>query len=79
MISREDAFNLVTSTENKNLVKHMLAVEATMGGLAKHFSDDENLWKIIGLIHDADYDKYPDNHPKVLIEELEKTRRSNHN
>ena len=43
MISREDAFNLVTSwTENKNLVKHMLAVEATMGGLAKHFSDDEN-------------------------------------
>ncbi|MEK7472701.1 MAG: HD domain-containing protein [Patescibacteria group bacterium] len=73
MISREDAFNLVTSwTENKNLVKHMLAVEAAMGGLAKHFSDDENLWKIIGLIHDADYDKYPDNHPKVLIEELEK-------
>ena len=53
----------------------MLAVEATMGGLAKHFSDDENLWKIIGLIHDADYDKYPDNHPKVLIEELEKDKK----
>lgn len=73
MISREDAFNLVTSwTENKNLIKHMLAVEAAMGGLAKHFAEDEDLWKVVGLIHDADYDKYPDKHPKVLINELEK-------
>ena len=73
MISREEAFNLVTTwTENKNLIKHMLAVEAAMGGLAKHFGEDESLWKVVGLIHDADYDKHPDKHPKVLIEELEK-------
>jgi hypothetical protein len=73
MISRGDAFNLVTSwTENQNLVKHMLAVEAAMGGLAKHFAEDEDLWKVVGLIHDADYEKYPDKHPKVLINELEK-------
>ncbi len=43
MISREEAYKLVTTwTENKNLVKHMLCVEAAMGGLAKHFKEDEN-------------------------------------
>jgi len=73
MISREEAFKLVTTwTENKNLVKHMLAVESAMVGLAKHFNEDENLWKIVGLLHDADYDKYPDKHPQVLIDELTK-------
>jgi putative nucleotidyltransferase with HDIG domain len=83
MISREEAFKLVTTwTENKqslplrgkNLVKHMLAVESAMGGLARYFKEDENLWKIIGLLHDADYDKYPDKHPQVLIDELEKLK-----
>ena len=73
MISREEAFKIVTTwTENKNLVKHMLCVEAAMGGLAKYFDEDEYLWKITGLLHDADYDKYPNEHPKKIIEELEK-------
>jgi len=77
MISRGDAFNLITTwTENKNLVKHMLCVEAAMGGFAKHFGEDEILWKIIGLIHDADYDKYSDKHPQVLIDELENRKES---
>lgn len=72
-MDRATAFNLVSTwTENKNLIKHMLAVESVMGGLAIHFKEDENLWKIVGLLHDADYDKYPDKHPQVLTEELEK-------
>lgn len=75
MISREEAFNLVSTwTENKNLVKHMLAVESAMEGLANYFKEDINLWKIAGLLHDADYDKYPDKHPQVLIDELEKQK-----
>ncbi|MFZ3301901.1 MAG: HD domain-containing protein [Microgenomates group bacterium] len=77
MISRDEAFNLVTTwTQNKNLIKHMLAVEAAMGGLAKHFGADENLWRITGLLHDADYEKYPDKHPQVLIDELQKRNES---
>ncbi len=73
MISREEALKLVTTwTENRNLIKHMLAVEAAMGGLAKHFDGNENMWKIAGLLHDADYDKYPKEHPNKIIEELEK-------
>jgi hypothetical protein len=72
---REEVFNLVTSqTENKNLVKHMLAVEVAMGGLADYFKEDNNMWKIVGLIHDADYEKHPDIHPLFLIEELEKRK-----
>lgn len=73
MLSREEAYQLVTTwTENKNLIKHMLSVEATMKGLAEHFKEDENLWGLIGLIHDADYNKFPTEHPKKIIEELEK-------
>jgi putative nucleotidyltransferase with HDIG domain len=74
-MDRADALSLViTWTENKNLIKHMLAVEAAMGGLAKHFKEDENLWKVIGLVHDADYEKQPSEHPRVLMEELEKRK-----
>lgn len=73
MLSREEAYQLVTTwTQNKNLIKHMLAVEVAMKGLAEHFKEDENLWRLIGLIHDADYDKYPTEHPRKVIEELEK-------
>lgn len=73
MLSREEALTLVTTwTESKNLVKHMLAVEAAMGGLANYFKEDSNLWKIVGLLHDADYDKYPEKHPQVIIDELTK-------
>lgn len=71
MISREEAFNLVSTwTENKNLIKHMLAVESAMEGLANYFKEDINLWKIAGLLHDADYDKYPEKHPQIIIDEL---------
>ena len=56
-MTREDAYNLVTDwTKNKNLVKHMLAVEAEMRALAKLFGEDEDLWGIAGLVHDADYE-----------------------
>ena len=68
MISRQEAYDLVTTwTKNKNLVKHMLCVEVAMGALAKHFGENEEYWKIIGLLHDADYEMYPDKHPLYLI------------
>lgn len=74
-MTRDETLQLVTSwTTNKNLIKHMLAVEATMTDLAKHFREDENLWGIVGLLHDADYEKYPNEHPKVLLKTLEKNK-----
>lgn len=75
-MTRDQALKLVTSlTKNKNLVKHMLAVEAQMRALAKHFKEDEDLWGLVGLLHDADYEmfaKEPEKHPGKIFEELEK-------
>lgn len=60
-VTREDARQLVNEfTENQNLVRHMLAVEAGMRAYARKFGEDEELWGIVGLIHDFDYEQNPD-------------------
>lgn len=57
-MTRDEALELVREqVKNKNLVKHMLAVEAVMARLAEHFGEDKNLWSLTGLLHDIDYDK----------------------
>jgi len=43
--------------KNKNLIKHSIAVEAVMGGLAKRFDQDVGAWRLAGLLHDIDYDQ----------------------
>lgn len=63
-LNRDDIWQLVCEyTESEQLRKHMLAVEAAMKFYARKFGEDEVLWGNIGLIHDFDYDKYPDQHP----------------
>lgn len=70
-MKRDEALKLVNEwTENKNLVKHMLAVEAQMRSLAKHFGENEDEWGVAGLIHDADYDKWPKEHPQKTLDWL---------
>ena len=55
-MDRESALALVKSqVKNKNLIKHMLAVEAVMSSLAGKFNQDEVLWALTGLLHDLDY------------------------
>lgn len=57
-MTREEALELIKdNVKNKNLVKHMFAVEACMRALARHFGEDEELWGLAGLLHDIDYDK----------------------
>lgn len=77
-ITRQEALLLVKDwVKNPNLVKHMLAVEAEMRALAKHFNEDEDLWGLVGLLHDADWEKTqntPDTHTLVLAQELEKRK-----
>ena len=60
MISREAAWNLLTEfTQSESLRKHAMAVETCMRAYAKKFGADEELWAVVGLIHDFDYEKYP--------------------
>jgi putative nucleotidyltransferase with HDIG domain len=61
MPSRTDAWNLVCEyIDNINLRRHMLAVEAGMRAYARRFGEDEDLWGLVGVIHDFDYEQYPD-------------------
>ncbi|MBD3182149.1 HDIG domain-containing protein [Candidatus Poribacteria bacterium] len=76
-MTRDEAMKLVkANVKNKNLIKHMIATEACMRELAKHFGEDEELWALTGLIHDVDYDKTSDDFSKhgvmgaEILEEL---------
>src|SRR5580704_13390424 len=66
MSDHEHAWGLLTEfTQSESLRKHALAVEACMRAYARKHSGDEDLWGVVGLLHDFDYDKYPslDDHP----------------
>jgi predicted hydrolase (HD superfamily) len=61
--NREEAWRLLTAyNQNEALIKHALAVEAVMRHFAVMFGEDEVQWGIIGLLHDLDYERYPNEH-----------------
>jgi putative nucleotidyltransferase with HDIG domain len=63
--TRKEAWQLLTEyTESKNLIKHALAVEAAMRAYARRFDEDEERWGVVGLIHDFEYEKFPDLGPE---------------
>src|SRR5512137_1356036 len=65
MMTRTEAHDLVTSmVTNRNLLKHMLATEACLRGLARRLGEDEEKWGLAGLLHDVDYDQTKDDTSK---------------
>jgi len=65
-MDRQSAWELLTEhTKSESLRKHALAVEACMRAYARKFGQDEERWAVVGLIHDFDYEMYPDapDHP----------------
>jgi len=70
--TRDEAMVLFLSHNTQdNLLKHALAVEAALRHFASLYGEDEDKWGIIGLCHDLDYEKYPEQHCRMTKELLE--------
>jgi putative nucleotidyltransferase with HDIG domain len=76
-LSREEAWDLLTEwVESPSLRKHCLAVEAAMVAYARQHGEDEERWAVAGLLHDADYERFPDlddaenGHPRTILRVL---------
>lgn len=57
-------------TKSASLLRHMRSVELVMTAYAEKFGEDKDQWAITGLLHDADYEAFPDKHPAVIVEKL---------
>jgi len=73
--TREEAWELFCEwTESESLRKHVLGVEAAMRAYARKYDADEELWAATGILHDLDYERYPDldtGHPRMALELFE--------
>ncbi|HOX40679.1 MAG TPA: HDIG domain-containing protein [bacterium] len=71
-MTREEALKLLDEwVPNKNLQKHMFAVEAAVLAYARKFGQDEEKWGLAALLHDADYEKWPEEHPQKIVKKLQ--------
>ena len=69
--TRAEAFELLKKyNQTESLIKHALAVEGVMRYMARKRNQDEEKWGVIGLIHDLDYEQFPDQHCKKTEEIL---------
>lgn len=81
-MTRDEALKLLNEhIKDKSLINHALETEAVMRGLARHFNEDEELWGIVGLLHDIDYMRTKDNHKEhglIAINEILKDKLPEH-
>ena len=71
-MTRDEARSILFElTKTDSLRRHARSVELVMEALARHFGEDEEKFAVTGLLHDADYEKYPDQHPGVIVKKLE--------
>jgi predicted hydrolase (HD superfamily) len=74
LLSRDRAWALVTEhVSAESLRRHLVGVEAAVRGYARMWGEDETAWGFVGLVHDLDYEKYPnpENHPFRAVEWLQ--------
>lgn len=66
--NRDDAWQLFTEyTQNEGLVKHGLTVETVMRAYAGRYSEDTEMWGMVGMLHDFDYERYPDINEHAVV------------
>jgi len=71
MPTREEALALLHEwVDNEGLINHMKAVEAAVRQYAREMGQDEETWGLAGLLHDLDWEKYPDEHPLRAVDVL---------
>lgn len=69
VITRDDALALVHEyTTNESLRRHMYAVEVAMRAMARHYAEDEDSWGVVGLLHDFDYERFPNAQRQATLE-----------
>lgn len=71
-MTRDDARQILASmTKSASLLRHMRTIELVMEAYAQKLGEDTEAWSVAGLLHDADYEAYPEQHPKVIVEKLQ--------
>ena len=70
-MTRSEARELLASlTQSQSLLRHMHTIELVMEAYAEKFGEDKDEWAVTGLLHDADYEAYPEKHPQVIVDKL---------
>jgi predicted hydrolase (HD superfamily) len=70
MTREESRLILHSMTKGASLLRHMRTIELVMEAYAEKHGEDVNQWAIAGLLHDADYEAFPDQHPAVIVLKL---------
>ncbi|MDN5202908.1 HD domain-containing protein [Fulvivirgaceae bacterium BMA10] len=72
-MTRKEAREILTElTKGDSLLRHARSVELVMESYAKKLNEDVDEWAIAGMLHDADYEQYPEKHPHMIVEILRK-------
>lgn len=70
-MNKTDAENILKNlTKGDSLLRHARTVAIVMERYARHFEEDEVLWYNTGLLHDADYEAHPEEHPNIIVKKL---------
>jgi predicted hydrolase (HD superfamily) len=71
MITRLQAREILTElTKSQSLLRHMRTLELVMEAYAEKLGEDKEEWAIAGLLHDADYETFPEKHPGIIVQKL---------
>jgi len=71
LMTLTEARSIVTElTKSASLLRHMRSIELIMAAYAEKFGEDKEEWAIAGLLHDADYEAYPEQHPQIIVGKL---------